>query len=109
MPALDASEWGEEVIAPSCSSAGGTSPLSITTTHSFPNSRCQKDKLKRLCYWKCLREWALSGEARLGSSYLGRSLSQAGQRLGQAAGSRNPLRGSAAPTGPCLTATLTHQ
>lgn len=107
--ALDASEWGEEVIAPSCSSPGGTSPLSITTTHSFSNSRCQNDRLKRLCCLKCLREWGLSGEARLGSSYLASSLSQAGRRLGQAAGSRNPLRGSAAPSGACLTATLAHQ
>lgn len=45
--ALNASEWGEEVIAPSCSSLGGTSPLTITTMHSFPNPQMSKWQAKK--------------------------------------------------------------
>ena len=66
--ALDASEWGEEVTAPSCSSPGErniASPSQPRTRLLTP--RCQNDRLKWLCYRNCVREWRLSGQARLGS------------------------------------------
>lgn len=108
MPWMHLSEV-KGLLLPAARHRGRPSPLRITITHLFPNPGQQNDRLKRLCYRKRGREWGLSGQVRIGSSYLSSLLACMAGRLGQAAGSRNPLRGSAAVGGACLTPALTCQ